>query len=143
MRIKQPQAKVIVFSAHVSDQYVDAALEAGANGYVSKSEDPKILIHTIRRVVRGRSSFSDPIRVRMKKSSSSTRPHSRLRSLTPRELEILRMIAQGLTRIQIASTLHRSPKTVDNHRAAIMEKLSLRDRVELTRYAIREGLVAI
>lgn len=69
------------------------------------------------------------------------RPESRLGTLTTRELQVLRMIGRGLSRTQIAEAIFRSPKTVDAHRASIMEKLDIRDRVELARYAIREGLV--
>ena len=60
--------------------------------------------------------------------------------LTPTELAVLRMIARGLSRVEIAQAMHRSPKTVDNHRAAMMEKLGIHSRVELARFAIREGL---
>lgn len=72
-----------------------------------------------------------------------TPPSSRLGSLTPRELQILRMIGKGMSRTDIAKVIFRSPKTVDAHRASIMEKLAIRDRVELARYAIREGLVEL
>ncbi|MFN0012344.1 MAG: response regulator [Phycisphaerales bacterium] len=68
---------------------------------------------------------------------------SRLAALTTRELQVLRMIGRGLSRTQIADSIFRSPKTVDAHRAAIMEKLDIRDRVELARFAIREGLVEL
>lgn len=70
-------------------------------------------------------------------------PSSRLASLTPRELQVLRLIGKGLSRTEIAKVIFRSPKTVDAHRSAIMEKLAIRDRVELARYAIREGLAEL
>lgn len=70
-------------------------------------------------------------------------PQSRLGSLTPRELQVLRMIGKGLSRTDIAKAIFRSPKTVDAHRSSIMEKLAIHDRVELVRYAIREGLVEV
>ncbi len=68
---------------------------------------------------------------------------SRLAALTPREMQILRLIGKGLSRTEIAQAIYRSPKTVDAHRSAIMEKLALHDRVELARFAIREGLVEL
>lgn len=74
-------------------------------------------------------------------TGAAGRPESRLGTLTTRELQVLRMIGRGLSRTQIAEAIFRSPKTVDAHRASIMEKLDIRDRVELARYAIREGLV--
>ena len=74
-------------------------------------------------------------------TGTAGRPESRLGTLTTRELQVLRMIGRGMSRTQIAEAIFRSPKTVDAHRASIMEKLDIRDRVELARYAIREGLV--
>jgi DNA-binding NarL/FixJ family response regulator len=68
-------------------------------------------------------------------------PASKIQALTAREQQILRMIGKGMSRAEIAKTLHRSPKTVDAHRAAIMEKMDIHDRVELALYAVREGLV--
>jgi len=70
-------------------------------------------------------------------------PTSRLAGLTPRELQVLRLIGKGLSRTEIADAIYRSPKTIDAHRSSIMEKLAIHDRVELARYAIREGLVEI
>jgi DNA-binding NarL/FixJ family response regulator len=72
---------------------------------------------------------------------ASSKPATKLHLLTPREQQILRMIGRGHSRVEIAKTIHRSPKTVDAHRASVMDKLGIHDRVELARYAIREGLV--
>ena len=71
------------------------------------------------------------------------RPTTKLDLLTERERQVLRLIGKGMTRNDIAKSIHRSPKTVDNHRASIMTKLDIHDRVELARYAIAEGLAEI
>jgi DNA-binding NarL/FixJ family response regulator len=139
--------RVIMLSAFVRDHYVDQALKAGAWGYVSKSDDPEAVIDAIRKVMRSEFAFSPIVIERCQPSKDGTprtdRPRTKLDLLTPREIQILRMIAKGMSRVDIAESLHRSPKTVDNHRAAIMEKLGISDRVELARYAISEGLVEL
>jgi DNA-binding NarL/FixJ family response regulator len=77
----------------------------------------------------------------MHRQSNGERPKSKLQTLTPREQQVLRMIGRGMSRAEIAREISRSPKTVDAHRASIMEKMDIHDRVDLARYAIREGLV--
>lgn len=139
-----PGIRFIVLSAHVRDHYIDSALHAGASGYLSKGDDPSIVVDAIRRVARGEQVFGPQVLERinaLRKAQSGG--GSRLQSLTPREQQILRMIGKGQSRTEIAKTIHRSPKTVDAHRASIMEKLGIHDRVELARYAIREGLVEV
>jgi DNA-binding NarL/FixJ family response regulator len=139
---------IIVLSGHVRDRYIDSAVAAGARGYLSKSEDPAVLIDAIRRAARGEFVFSSTVALRVQMrpapdSPSAASPASRYQSLTTREQQILRLIGQGQSRTEIAAVIHRSPKTVDAHRASIMEKLGIHDRVELARYAIREGLVEV
>ncbi len=149
LRRSRPGLRVVVLSAHVRDRYIDSAISSGARGYLAKTEDPTAIIDGLRRVMRGEFAFSPDVisRVNHHRSASTVeempKPSSRLGTLTPREHQILRMIGQGQSRTEIARMIHRSPKTVDAHRAAIMEKLGIHDRVELARYAIREGLVEI
>lgn len=142
-----PTTRVIVLSAHVRDHYIDSAMQAGAYGYLSKSEDAGRLVDAIRRVARGERVFGSEVagRVQTTRNTTAETPHhaSRIHLLTPRENQILRMIGKGQSRTEIARAIHRSPKTVDAHRASIMEKLGIHDRVELARYAIREGLVEV
>lgn len=142
---RYPSIRTIVFSAFVRDHYLDEAVNRGAWGYVVKSDPPAALIDAIRRVSRGEVAFGPRVfkRCRPEERSLSVgegRPASRLDLLTPREIEVLRMIGKGMSRTEIAQATHRSAKTIDNHRAAIMEKLQIHDRVELARFAIREGL---
>jgi len=133
--------RVIMFSAFVRDHYIDAAVKGGAWGYVSKSDTPTSVVEAIRKVSRGEFGFGPKVLQRCRTGGrNGTEPSSRLGQLSPRELGVLRLIAKGMSRTDIAETIHRSPKTVDNHRAAIMAKLKIHDRVELARFALREGL---
>lgn len=161
-----PGTRVIVLSANVRDHAIDEALESGALGYFSKRDSPESLIEGIHVVLSGRRAFGPNVRERCIDPADShlngngnghARVHvshngngstngnghahlARFNLLTPREREVLRMIGQGMTRRAIAEAMHRSPKTVDCHRASVMEKLAINDRVELARYAIREGI---
>lgn len=141
-----PNARAIILSAYVRDHYIDAAVNAGAWGYLCKNDDPDMIIDAIRKVARGEFVFGPGVMGRCtieRKGavSEANKPASKLQMLTPREQQILRMIGKGMSRAEIAKTIHRSPKTVDAHRASIMQKMNMHDRVELARYAIREGLV--
>lgn len=141
-----PGLRVVVLTAHIKDHYIDTAMSAGVAGYLSKCDDPSAIVEAIRRAGSGEFVCSPDVRTRMRESArtgevSGSKSRSRLGLLTPRERQILRMIGLGHTRVEIAQVIHRSPKTVDSHRASIMEKLGIHDRVELARYAIREGLV--
>lgn len=141
LKREHADTRVIMFSAFVRDHYIDAAVKAGAWGYVSKSDTPTSVVDAIRKVSRGEFGFGPKVLQRCRPNGrNGSGPSSRLDHLSPRELQILRLIARGMSRTDIAETIHRSPKTVDNHRAAIMAKLEIHDRVELARYALREGL---
>jgi two-component system response regulator NreC len=149
LRRRLPGARAIMLSAFVRDHYIDLAFKGGAWGYLSKSDDPATVIEAIRKVHRGEFAFGERVLERCQPPAAgdagadAPKPASRLDLLTPRELQVLRLIGQGLSRLDIAKAIHRSPKTVDNHRAAIMEKLGIHDRVELARYAISEGLTEV
>ncbi len=150
LKARCPECRVILLSAFIRHAYLDVAVKAGAWGYVSKRDAPAAIIDAIRQVAAGRFAFSpevisrcglDPNRPTA--AADKNAPESRLSKITPRELQILRMIGKGMSRNEIAAAIHRSPKTVDAHRSSIMEKLGLHDRVELARFAIREGIVEI
>jgi len=144
-----PETRAIMLSAFVRDRYIDTAVKAGAWGYLSKSDEPDAVVAAIRTVAGGDFAFSPAVAERLRggglRSGADAEVArcscSRLDSLTPRELEILRLIGRGLSRADIAKSIFRSPKTVDAHRISIMDKLDIHDRVELARFAIREGLV--
>lgn len=149
LRRQCPNTRVIILSAYVRDHYIDAAVNAGAWGYLSKHDEPDKIVNAIREVSNGAFVFGPKVSgrftMRNNKAAAATngdnKPHSKVKSLTAREQQILRLIGKGLSRAQIAKTLCRSPKTVDAHRAAIMEKVDIHDRTELALYAVREGLV--
>ncbi|MCP3905859.1 MAG: response regulator transcription factor [Planctomycetes bacterium] len=143
-----PDVRVIVLSAYVRDHYISAAVRAGAWGYLSKDEETDVIIDGIRRVIGGDFAFSPRVQERCQPGKKGGRdrlvpPSTKLDALTPREQEVLRLIGRGKTRAQIAEILCRSPKTIDGHRESIMEKLGIRDRAELVRFSIREGLVEV
>jgi DNA-binding NarL/FixJ family response regulator len=141
---RKPDIRVLMLSMYDNDEYLAAAMRSGAAGYVLKSVVDRDIISACRAVLAG-TSFIYP-----RGTSARVRDHlERARRddsipediLTSRELEVLKLIAEGRSAQQIAETLCISIKTVDRHRANIMDKLSLRDRVQLTRYAIRRGLI--
>ncbi len=141
-----PDARVLMLSAYVRDHYLDAAVEAGAWGYLSKGDDPDEIVSAIRRVARGEFVLSPSVEERCPVAAGrpgrrAEKPASRSQLLTAREQQVLRMIGRGLSRASIAKELFRSSKTIDAHQQSIMRKLQIHDRVDLVRYAIREGLV--
>ena len=119
-------------------------LRAGASGYVLKSGVDRDLVEACRAALRGESFLYPDAAAALIKDRLARGAAGEAVSddpLTPREAEVLKLIAEAHTNQQIAELLVISPKTVENHRARILEKLGMRDRVELTRYAIRRGLV--
>src|SRR3954453_1952926 len=138
-----PDTEIVILSMHEGEDYLREALRAGAAGYVLKRAAAKELVGAIQAVQRGES-YLDPALTRtlisdyVKKVDRTDLPAD---ALTERELEVLRLVAEGLTNRQIALKLNISIKTVQSHRANLMDKLDLHDRTELVRYAIRRGLI--
>ncbi|HEX2112242.1 MAG TPA: response regulator transcription factor [Gaiellaceae bacterium] len=140
---QRSDVRTLILSMHDNEQYLFEALRAGASGYVLKSAADRDLVEACRAAMRGQP-FLYPAAV-----AALVRDHLERAGegkgageiLTPRELEILKLIAEAYTSKEIADTLVISVKTVERHRANILEKLGMRDRVELTRYAIKRGLV--
>ncbi|MHC5025446.1 MAG: response regulator [Planctomycetota bacterium] len=135
--------KVIFLSAYIRDTYLDEALQAGAWGYLGKSDEPDAVVAAIRQVMNDEFAFGPKVLESCRPEGTAERPTTKLDLLTERERQVLRLIGQGLSRNDIATSIHRSPKTVDNHRASIMTKLDIHDRVELARYAIAEGIAEV
>ena len=140
---RQPQVRVLVLSMHENEQYLREALKAGASGYVVKRVADRDLVEACRAAVRGErflypGDLTRPIDGYLRDARQGTSPRD---PLTPRETEVVKLVAESYTNREIAETLVISEKTVDRHRSNILEKLGMRDRVELTRYAIRNGLV--
>jgi DNA-binding NarL/FixJ family response regulator len=140
---RNPEIRVLILSMHDNEQFLFEALKAGASGYVLKSGADRDIVDAARAAMRGES-FLYPGAVSTLVRDFLDRPVDDERTfdpLTPRELEILKLIAEAHTSKEIAEMLFISVKTVERHRANILEKLGMRDRVELTRYAIRRGLI--
>ncbi|MFQ5429793.1 MAG: LuxR C-terminal-related transcriptional regulator, partial [Phycisphaerae bacterium] len=144
LSIQQPELRIIFLSAFLHDKYIEQALEAQAHGYITKREPPEQVVAAIREVVSGGAYFSSEVQSRIVVDSSGAKlrheSRSRASTLSRRELEVLRYIARGAGKKQIASITHLSVKTVEHHTTRLMAKLDIHDRVELTRFAIREGL---
>lgn len=145
-----PDIRIIFLSAHTRDHYIGAAVDAGASGYFSKSDEIDRILEGIRTVARrsSRFVFGPKAKSRLRaaprhRRSDDQPPKTKLSALSPRETEILRMIGRGLRRSEIAEHACISPKTVDNHRESIMRKLDVHDRGELVRFAIGEGLAEV
>lgn len=140
---RRPDLRILILSMHESEQYLYEALKVGASGYVVKRAADHDLVDACRAAIRGEPFLypdavsvliSDHLR-RARKGEEASNP------LTPRETEVIKLVAESYTNRQIAEALVISENTVERHRANILEKLGLHDRVELTRYAIRNGLI--
>jgi DNA-binding NarL/FixJ family response regulator len=140
---RRPEVRTLILSMHDNEQYFFEALKAGASGYVLKSAADRDLVEACRATMRGEpflypAAVAALIRDHLERASEGKDSTD---VLTPRELQILKLIAEAYTSKEIAEMLVISIKTVERHRANILEKLGMRDRVELTRYAIKRGLV--
>jgi DNA-binding NarL/FixJ family response regulator len=138
IRKQAPEVQVLILSMHEDERYLFEALRAGAAGYVLKRAADKDLLEAVHAAARGEpfltaSAQQSLIRDFLERGEQP--------ELTPREQEIVKLIAEAHTNREIAEILHLSEKTVESHRANVLQKLGMRDRVELVRYAIRHGLV--
>lgn len=144
-QIQAGGARVIFLSAFFHDRYIDQALAAGASAYITKNEPPEVVMRAIRAVAAGAAYYSPDVQARIVIAAGGPRLGSprqtRGGALTRRELQVLQYIARGLTKREIGEVLNLSERTVNCHTASLMTKLDIHDRVQLARYAIREGLV--
>ncbi len=141
---RRPQLRILMLSMHENERYLYEALKAGASGYVLKTVADRDLVEAVRAAMRGEKFLYPGARTPLIEDFlHRARQELPVREdpLTPREQEVLKLVAEGYTNKQIAETLVISEKTVERHRANILDKLGMRDRVELTRYAIRHGLI--
>ncbi|MBN1932561.1 MAG: response regulator transcription factor [Desulfobacterales bacterium] len=144
-----PHSRVIIVSMHSKIDYIAESFQAGATGYVVKESASEGLLQGLKSVAKGEyfldSSVSPQVianlmKIPVKEAKISDAEYG---TLTPREQEIMRMLAEGLPSKEIADKLFISPKTVENHRANIMKKLSLHSTMELVRYAVKLGLIDV
>ena len=140
---RRPKLRILILSMHENERYLYEALKAGASGYVVKKLADRDLVEACRATMRGEP-FLYPAEITavIRNLLSDALEGEQLRDpLTPRETEVIKLIAESYTNRQIAEALVISEKTVERHRANILEKLGMHDRVQLTRYAIRRGLL--
>ena len=140
IKAQVPDTAVLILSMHDDERYLFEALKAGASGYVLKSQADEELLEAIRAIERG-DPFLTPSAQQSLIRDLLERGEPDNPELTPREEEIVKLVAEANTTREIAAMLHLSEKTVENHRGNAMKKLGMRDRVELVRYAIRRGLL--
>jgi len=136
-----PDVNVLILSMHDDERYIFEALKAGASGYVLKHEADHDLVSAARAVARGESFLTNAAQRSLVREWMADGSEGPREPLTPREQEVLKLIAEAHTNREISRILHLAEKTVESHRANILRKLGMRDRVELVRYAIRRGLV--
>lgn len=149
MRAYLPETKIMIVSMHSKIDYIAEAFQAGATGYVAKDSASDRLIQGIESVLKGEyfldSSVSHQVVEKLMKFpvKDAKITDADYGSLTPREQEVMRLLAEGSTPKEIADKLCISPKTVENHRANIMKKLGIHSTMELVRYAARLGLIDV
>jgi DNA-binding NarL/FixJ family response regulator len=140
IRRDSPHTEVLVFTMHNSDELISEVLHAGARGYLLKTEADEQIFNAVSALARHRPFFSNQVsETLLDKFNSGVTGH--LTGLTPREREIVQLIAEGSSNKMIARTLDISVKTVETHRSASMRKLSIRSTAQLVRYAVRNKLV--
>jgi DNA-binding NarL/FixJ family response regulator len=138
IRKQAPDVQILILSMHEDERYLFEALRAGAAGYVLKRAADQDLVEAVRAAGRGEPFLTPAAQQALIRDflERGEQPE-----LTPREEEVVKLIAEAHTNKEIAEILHLSEKTVESHRANVLQKLGMRDRVELVRYAIRHGLV--
>ena len=142
LKAEHPKLPVLVMSMHPEDQYAIRMFKAGADGYLTKASAPDELVRAVKKVLAGGQyvspSLGEKLALTMKAGTEGGPPHERL---SDREYQVLCLIASGKTVSEIADALHLSVTTISTYRARILEKMSMKNNAELTRYAIQHGLV--
>ena len=137
-----PQIRILMLTMHDEEEYVVRAVRAGASGYLTKDGTASELIAGIRAVSEGRSYFSPPARKAIDRAGRQPGAEDPYGALTEREREVFRLAVEGKSNVEIAGILSISPKTVDNHRTHLMNKLEIHSSADLVRYATRRGLAS-
>ncbi|MEA2190218.1 MAG: hypothetical protein QOI73_339 [Solirubrobacteraceae bacterium] len=141
IRAQAPEISVLVLSMHDDERYLYEALQAGAAGYVLKREADTVLVDAVRAVARGEPFMTNAAERSLVREWMEDDSSGPVEPLTLREREVLKLIAEAHTNREIGEVLHLAEKTIESHRANLLRKLGMRDRVELVRYAIRRGLI--
>jgi len=141
---RSPKTRVLILSMYANEAYVQEALANGASGYILKDSTASELVRAVREVAAGRHYLSPPYSERAFESyieRAKKIPPDVYHMLTPRQREVLHLVAEGCTNHDIAALLSVSPRTVESHRASLMRKLGVRTQAELVRYAIERGIL--
>ena len=143
LKAEQPSLPVLILSTHPEEEYAIPLLQAGASGYLTKTQAPKRVVEALRRIAAGQRFIGE--RTAEALADRLTRPPDETGTsalpLSERELQVLRLIASGKIREEIAGALAVSPKTVTTYRLRVLEKLGLRTDADLTRFALKRGLI--
>ncbi|MEJ5201264.1 MAG: response regulator transcription factor [Anaerolineales bacterium] len=145
MHGEMPHVGIVFVTMYENDEYVFRGIQAGGRGYILKDADPETMLRAIRAVANGESLLGPTIALKVMRQFTEIEktPSSVMNQLTPREIEVLKLIAEGMSNKEIATHLLISEKTVKNHINNILSKLHLYDRTQATIYAIRTGIVKL
>jgi len=145
-----PNIKVILLSSEIKREFVTTGIQAGIDGYLPKDTEKNTLVESINRVYAGEKYFNEAITALVfedyynkEKVAKQAKQHSQLTDLTDREVQVLALIADGKSTREVAEELFISTKTVDTHKAHILDKLGLKNTAELVKYAIKNGLIVM
>ena len=141
IKAQAPGVDVLILSMHDDERYLFESLKAGASGYVLKHEADHDLVDAVRAVHRGESFLTNAAEHSLVREWMADASRGPREPLSPREQEVLKLIAEAHTNRAISEILHLAEKTVESHRGNLLRKLGMRDRVQLVRYAIRRGLI--
>jgi RNA polymerase sigma factor (sigma-70 family) len=145
LRERSPRTRIVILSMHSSSAFIAQALQNGAIGYILKDCTEENLVHAVKEAAAGRRFLSPPvteIAISAYIEQSRAGAFDAHETLTPRQREVLQLAAEGKTNAEIAARLNISQRTVENHRAILMQRLGLQNQTELIRHAIRYGLIA-
>lgn len=147
---RDSSVKVILLSMEVNKEFLTAGIQSGIDGYLPKDVEQEVLVKAIREVHNNGKFFNDAITTlifddfyQRKKASSQVQKHLKISDLTKREQEVLTIVANGKSNKEVANELFISIKTVETHKANILDKLDLKNTAELVKYAIKNGLISI
>jgi DNA-binding NarL/FixJ family response regulator len=144
LRERSPRTRIVILSMYNSSAFIAQALQNGAIGYVLKGCTEQNLVRAVREAAAGRRFLSPPVReiaIDAYIEQSKAGPFDPHDTLTPRQREVLQLAAEGKTNAEIAARLNISQRTVENHRATLMQRLGLQNQTDLIRHAMRHGLI--
>lgn len=141
LREQHPSVKVLVLSVHPEDQWALRALRAGAQGYLTKDHSPEQLVQAVRRVARGGKYVSESLAEKLAGLVDGNRAHAPHERLSDREFEVLRALGSGMAVKDVAEQLRLSAKTVSTYRGRLLEKMGLKSKADLVRYAVEHELL--